>query len=57
MFGQKKAVDNAAKLAGKPNKIEEARQLVQSAMEKELAAITLADVKKDTDMWIAKEEM
>ena len=30
---------------------------VQSAMEKELAAITLADVKKDTDMWIAKEEM
>ena len=33
MFGQKKAVDNAAKLAGKPNKIEEARQLVQSAME------------------------
>lgn len=30
---------------------------VQSAMEKELAAITLADVKKDTDMWIAKEEI
>ena len=30
---------------------------VQSAMEKELAAITLDDVKKDTDMWIAKEEM
>ena len=30
---------------------------VQNAMEKELAAITLADVKKDTDMWIAKEEI
>ena len=29
---------------------------VQSAMEKELAAITLADVKKDTDMWIAKKK-
>lgn len=28
---------------------------VQAAMEKELAAITLADVKKDTENWIAKE--
>lgn len=28
---------------------------VQEAMEKELAAITLADVKKDTAIWIAKE--
>lgn len=29
---------------------------VQEAMEKELAAITLADVKKDTAVWIAKEQ-
>ena len=29
---------------------------VQEAMEKELAAITLADVKKDTALWIAKEQ-
>ena len=29
---------------------------VQKAMEKELAAITLADVKKDTELWIAKEQ-
>ena len=28
---------------------------VQAAMEKELAAITLADVKRDTENWIAKE--
>lgn len=28
---------------------------VQAAMEKELAAITLADVKKDTENWLAKE--
>ena len=28
---------------------------VQAAMEKELAAITLADVKRDTEKWIAKE--
>lgn len=28
---------------------------VQKAMERELASITLADVKKDTDAWIAKE--
>ena len=29
---------------------------VQEAMEKELASITLADVKKDTEEWIAKEQ-
>lgn len=29
---------------------------VQKAMERELAAITLADVKKDTAAWIAKEQ-
>ena len=28
---------------------------VQAAMEKELAAITLADVKRDTENWIAQE--
>ncbi len=28
---------------------------VQAAMERELAAITLADVKKDTALWLAKE--
>lgn len=28
---------------------------VQKAMEKELASITIADVKKDKDAWIAKE--
>ena len=28
---------------------------VQATMEKELAAITLADVKRDTEKWIAKE--
>ena len=28
---------------------------VQATMEKELAAITLADVKRDTENWIAKE--
>ena len=29
---------------------------VQAAMERELAAITLADVKKDTALWLAKEK-
>lgn len=29
---------------------------VQEAMERELAAITLADVKKDTELWISKEQ-
>ena len=32
MFGQKQAVDNADKLACKPNKFEEDRHLEQSAM-------------------------
>lgn len=29
---------------------------VQEAMERELASITLADVKKDTEVWVAKEQ-
>lgn len=29
---------------------------VQKAMEKELASITLADVKNDTEVWVAKEQ-
>ena len=29
---------------------------VQEAMEKELASITLADVKRDTGVWVAKEQ-
>ena len=29
---------------------------VQKAMERELASITLADVKKDTEVWVAKEQ-
>ena len=29
---------------------------VQEAMERELASITLADVKKDTEMWVTKEQ-
>ena len=29
---------------------------VQEAMERELDSITLADVKKDTEMWVAKEQ-
>ena len=33
MAAQKKAVDQAAKMAGKPDKIEEARALIQGAMQ------------------------
>ena len=29
---------------------------VQDAMERELDSITLADVKKDTEVWVAKEQ-
>ena len=29
---------------------------VQKAMERELVSITLADVKKDTELWVAKEQ-